>query len=49
MASDLSADGTVGDASIATADKGKATATHYAHGFIGLLKQVAETDISHFD
>ena len=49
MASDLSADGTVGDASKATADKGKATGTQYAHGFIGLLKQVAETDISHFD
>ena len=49
IASDLNTDGTVGDASIATADKGKATAEHYARGFIGLLKQVAETDIARFD
>lgn len=49
IASDLNADGTVGNASIATAQKGKKTADHYARGFIGLLKDVAATDITRFD
>lgn len=49
IASDLNAEGTVGDASIATAEKGRQTADHYARGFIGLLKQVEEADITRFD
>ena len=49
IASDLNTEGTVGDASIATAEKGRLTAEHYARGFIGLLKDVAEADISRFD
>jgi creatinine amidohydrolase len=49
IASDLNTEGTVGDASIATAEKGRATAEHYARGFIGLLKDVAEADITRFD
>ncbi|MFK7792080.1 MAG: creatininase family protein [Devosiaceae bacterium] len=49
IASDLNTEGTVGDASIATADKGAKTADHYARGFIGLLKDVAAADINRFD
>ncbi len=40
IASDLSGSGTVGDASIATAEKGRATAVHQAAGFIELLRKV---------
>lgn len=49
IASDLNTEGTVGDASIATADKGRQTAEHYARGFIALLKDMAEADITRFD
>lgn len=49
IASDLNTEGTVGDASIATAEKGRQTADHYARGFIGLLKEVAKADIARFD
>ncbi|MBV6658935.1 MAG: creatininase family protein [Devosiaceae bacterium] len=49
ISSDLNPDGTVGDASIATAEKGAATADHYARKFIGLLEDVAATDITRFD
>jgi len=40
IASDLNAQGTVGDASAASADKGRATAEHQAAGFIRLLQDV---------
>lgn len=40
IASDLNADGTVGDASAATAEKGAATADHQVAGFIEMLRQV---------
>ena len=49
IASDLNPDGTVGDASLATARKGAATADHYARRFIGLLHDVAASDITLFD
>lgn len=40
IAADLNADGTVGDASRATAEKGTATADHQVAGFIEMLKKV---------
>jgi len=40
IAPDLNADGAVGDASSATAEKGKATAEHQAEGFIALLRDM---------
>ncbi len=42
IATDLSADGVVGDASLATAEKGAATAAHQVAGFIELLRKVRE-------
>ncbi|MFN4058479.1 MAG: creatininase family protein [Roseinatronobacter sp.] len=42
ISSDLNTGGTVGNALAATAEKGHATADHYAAGFIGLLRKVAE-------
>lgn len=41
ISSDLNPDGTVGDASAATADKGRATARHQVAGLIDLLRDVA--------
>ena len=41
ISSDLNPAGTVGNAAIATAEKGHATAAHYADGFIDLLRKVA--------
>ncbi|MEM9734065.1 MAG: creatininase family protein [Pseudomonadota bacterium] len=49
IASDLNKDGTVGDASNATAERGAAIAKHQAAGFIELLRQVEEFDLAHFD
>lgn len=49
IASDLNPDGTVGDASVATAEKGATTADYYARRFIELLQDVAATDIAKFD
>lgn len=49
IASDLNAEGTVGEANLATAEKGRQTAEHYARGFIGLLREVEEADITRFD
>ena len=49
IASDLNPDGTVGDASIATAEKGAATADFYARKFISLLQDVEASDITLFD
>jgi len=40
LAQDLNADGAVGDAARATADKGKATAEHQAGGLIALLRDM---------
>ncbi len=42
IASDLSPDGTVGDASVATAEKGAQTTQHQVSGFIDLLRQVQQ-------
>jgi creatinine amidohydrolase len=46
IAPDLNPDGAVGNASIATAEKGKATAEHQVNGFIALLKDVAKFDLA---
>jgi creatinine amidohydrolase len=43
IAKDLSADGTVGDASLATAQKGRATCEHQVRGFVDLLYKVQAT------
>jgi creatinine amidohydrolase len=40
IAPDLNPDGAVGDASAATAAKGRATAEHQADGFIALLRDM---------
>jgi creatinine amidohydrolase len=45
ISSDLNPVGTVGDASIATADKGHATATHQVDGFVTLLRQMRDTPL----
>jgi len=43
IASDLNPAGTVGNAAVATAEKGAATAAHQVAGFVSLLEQVAAT------
>ncbi|MEL6645905.1 MAG: creatininase family protein [Pseudomonadota bacterium] len=48
IASDLSPLGTVGDASVATAAKGKATCAHQISGFIELLRAVRDTGLDGF-
>lgn len=45
IAADLNPDGTVGNASLATSQKGEATASHQVNGFIELLKEVSTTAI----
>jgi creatinine amidohydrolase len=40
IAQDLNPDGAVGDASLASAEKGRLTAEHQADGFIALLRDV---------
>ena len=45
IASDLSDAGVVGDASLATAEKGQATAAHQVAGFIDLLRKVKATPL----
>ena len=45
MADDLNPDGAVGDASAATADKGRRTAEFQADGFIALLRDVARFSV----
>jgi creatinine amidohydrolase len=45
QAQDLGPDGTVGDASLATAEKGRATVDHIAHGFIEVLRDVHTFDM----
>jgi len=49
IASDLNADGTVGNASIATAEKGAVTATHQADGFINFLREMRNRDVHLYD
>jgi creatinine amidohydrolase len=46
IAQDLNPDGAVGDASIATAEKGRLTAEHQADAFIALLHDVARFPLS---
>jgi creatinine amidohydrolase len=46
IAQDINADGAVGDASAATAEKGRLTAEHQADGFIALLRDVARFPLS---
>jgi creatinine amidohydrolase len=46
IAQDLNPHGTVGDASIATAEKGRLTAEHQVAGFIALLKDMAKFDLA---
>lgn len=48
IASDLNPAGTVGEAHLATADKGGATAAHCVAGFIALLRQVADHKMEGF-
>ncbi|RWN39026.1 creatininase family protein [Mesorhizobium sp.] len=45
IATDLNPNGVVGDASIATAEKGRLTAIHQADGFISLLKDVRKAKL----
>ena len=45
IASDLSDDGTVGEAHLGTAEKGKVACEHQIAGFIDLLRKVKETPI----
>lgn len=47
-ARDLNPDGTVGDASRATAERGRAIAAHQARGFCELLREVADLDLARF-
>ena len=46
IASDLNPHGVVGEASKATAEKGRLTAEHQADGFITLLKDVRKAKLS---
>ena len=46
IASDLNAHGVVGNASIATAEKGQLTADFQAHGFVTLLKDVRKAKLA---
>ncbi|TIP23210.1 MAG: creatininase family protein [Mesorhizobium sp.] len=46
IATDLNPNGVVGDASIATAEKGRLTANHQADGFISLLKDVHKAKLA---
>ena len=48
IAKDLNRDGTVGDASAATAEKGAAIAAHQAQGFLELLREVEAVDLDSF-
>ena len=48
VAKDLNPSGTVGNASAATAEKGRLTAQHQSEGFIRLLRSVASVDFKRF-
>ncbi|MGI9389697.1 MAG: creatininase family protein [Boseongicola sp.] len=45
VASDLNADGTVGEAHLATREKGKQTCEHQVSEFVALLRQVRDTSL----
>lgn len=49
LASDLNEAGTVGNASAATAQKGRLTAEHQVDGAIRFLQDIADTDVNLFD
>jgi creatinine amidohydrolase len=49
ISSDLNPAGTVGNAAAASAEKGEAVAVHQVAGLIGLLRQVAATDLAGFE
>ena len=49
IAADMNPDGTVGNASIATAEKGAATCAHQVAGFIELLRQVRDMPLPSVD
>lgn len=49
IARDLNPAGTVGNASIGTAEKGRATAEHQVRGFLALLREVARMPLDGFD
>jgi creatinine amidohydrolase len=46
MTQDLNASGGVGDASLATAEKGAAVLDHGARGFIELLREIDRFDLA---
>ncbi len=46
LAGDLNPNGVVGNAAIATAEKGRLTAEHQAEGFIGLLKDIRKAKLA---
>jgi creatinine amidohydrolase len=48
IASDLNPDGPVGDASLATAEKGGLTAAHQAEGFVGLLQDMRKLRLADY-
>lgn len=48
VSSDLNGDGTVGEAHLATADKGAATCAHQVAGFIELLRTVRDQSLERF-
>ncbi|MBD3679235.1 MAG: creatininase family protein [Rhodobacteraceae bacterium] len=48
VSKDLNPKGTVGNASIATEEKGAATAAHQVEGFIGLLREVEAMSLERF-
>lgn len=48
IATDLNPDGTVGEAHLATAEKGRLTCAHQVRHFIQLLRAVRNTDIGNF-
>ena len=49
IASDLNSDGTVGDATNGSAERGAAVAVHQANGFIDMLREVEAFDLARFD
>ena len=48
VSSDLNPDGTVGEAHLGTAEKGKLTAEHQAKGFIDMLRTLRDTPLDGF-
>jgi creatinine amidohydrolase len=46
IASDLNSHGTVGNAAIATAEKGRLTAEHQADGFVRLLQDIRKARLA---